>query len=118
MEYSCVEDNVIEITRKSSFTLELIFENPDGTPLDLTGATAAAEIRSIATGALQASFSSSILAPTTGIVKLVLEDEDTASLTAAQTIENVWGCMVSMPDGSVLPEIQGGVMIYQNVVGG
>jgi hypothetical protein len=86
-----------------------------GAPLNLTGYAARGQVRDM-NGGLVASFACTIPDPLTGVVARTIPAAETALLTPGTNIQHVWGLELTAPSGSVLPEIQGGVMISPEVV--
>ena len=112
--YSCQSRNIIQITRGSSFSDSVTINNPDSSDFDLTGCTLVSQLREAKTGVLAASFTCASSAPATGVLTRTMS----AALTGALDVtkQYVWGLRVTKPDASVLPEIQGGINLINNVV--
>lgn len=120
MPNHAIEENVIPITQGSTYTDEVYLEQtPGGEPVNLTGASVRSQLRNLA-GALVATFACTILDQvdplTRGRIARVLTPELTRPLVPAEHINHNWGLEVTMGDGSVLPEIQGGAMITKEQV--
>lgn len=112
--YTCLSKNVIEMTKGSTFNDSVIISNPDGSPFNLTGCTVISQLRDYKMGSLIGTFTCTFGTPLTGLISRSLSAAVTSSLNTANSY--VWGLKVTKPDTSVLPEIQGGIRLINNVV--
>ena len=99
----------LTIVSGDSFSREIIVEENDGTPIDLTGLTGYAQIRTRAGGGLLADFTV-VIVPLEGKITISLDTTQTAALPgkgvwdlelnggATNTHTIVTGCICVLPD--------------------
>lgn len=99
------------VDQGATYATKLVVADPNGTPVDLTGYTAAAQIRKHYTSSNAVSFSVSIT-PSTGSVVLNLSANSTANLVAGRYVYDV-----ELTDGSgrISRIIEGIVTVSPNV---
>lgn len=116
--------NVINIPAGCTYRDSVVYFLSDGiTPRDLTGCTAAAQIRDTE-DILAAEFICTIPEPLTGAVVRTLTDSVTSELpatlnrtTAGALIPAlVHGTQLTLANGDILPEVQGGVTVGPEIV--
>ncbi|MBU2539162.1 MAG: hypothetical protein KKH22_12070 [Proteobacteria bacterium] len=111
-----INSNIITIAQGSTYRGTVTAtETVGGAPLDLTGYTVRSQLRKVS-GELVGEFACVISAPAAGIVTRTMDKAVTGGLTPATIVTHVWGLELTAPDGSVLPEIQGGAMVVREVV--
>lgn len=113
--YKCLNQAVIPITQGSDYNDTVQVNQANGTPVDLTGYTVRSQLRSV-TGSLAATFTCTITSPATGVIARKLTAIVTTALTVTSGAGYVWGVELTAPDGSVIPEIQGGALVIAEVV--
>lgn len=88
----------------------------DGTPQDLTGATIAAQLRTL-NDCLVGTFICSAPSPATGIVVGLLPAAQSVRLApGGGAVNHVWGVEIRLADGNLLPELQGGALVTRKIV--
>lgn len=108
----------LKIEQGASFEKTLTWKNPDGTPVDLTGATARmharAKVNSPGTPLLDLSTENGgiVLGGTAGTVKIVLTDAQTAAIDWTAAVHDL---EVRFPSGFVRRLIQGGISVSPEV---
>jgi len=114
--YTCQNKNVIIIEKGQTYKDSVTLKAKTGEVLDLTGASATSEVRNGDTGTLMATFTVTVDSVNQK-VKRELADTVTSALPVSIQ-QHVWGLVVTMADGTVLKEIDGGVTVKRRVVGG
>lgn len=112
----------LEIRRGASFFFDLQLTLDDGTPLDITGATVAAQIKKSRTSKLppMASFVCSVTDYVLGKVHFELSPEDTEALPVADCPDSClsscqWDAAMTDGAGTVIPLFYGSVDILAEV---
>jgi hypothetical protein len=113
--YACINQGILYITQGCDYQDTVSLTQLDGSPYDLTGCTATGLVRDL-TGGLAATFTCSIPNPTAGDIDIDFLAAQTALLTVASSVSNVWGIRITDPSGRRLPELQGGIMVTAGVV--
>lgn len=90
----------------------IVFSSTSNQPLDLTGCTAQAVIRSSFTSPTQYSFQCTITDATNGKVTLYLSSPTSASIPAGSYI---WNFQMTMPNGDVRTYLAGDCIVYEEV---
>ena len=93
----------LKLVAGDSFRRSIVLKSSDGTPIDLTGLTARAQIRDRPAGKLLADITTTVDAPTTGEIVLTLTTVQTRALNS----HGVWDL-----------ELDGGVSNTHTIVGG
>ena len=102
----------ITIEQNATFTLILTWKDSNGEAVNLTGCTAAAQIRSGYTAAEAALSLATEITPGEGKVTLTAS----ATATAAYTLQGgVWDLIVTTADGNVTRLLKGNVKLSQAV---
>lgn len=91
-----------------------LMQTLNGLPVNLTGATARGQIRTVA-GDLVSVMTCTIPAPLTGVINYTIPAAEAAKLTPYTNIQHVWGVEVTI-GGVTLPERHGGCMVEPEVV--
>jgi hypothetical protein len=104
----------ILIQQGSSYSQQLTIKQPDGTPVDLTGATVRSQVRERYDDASPiVSFTTAIDAdPTTGIFTLSLTDAQTAAFSFTKALYDI---EIVYSDASVDRILQGNVILSKEV---
>ena len=113
--YLCTGKNIISITQKCSYEDQVAVLAPDGGPLSLADSTITSELRTLS-GQLAASFECTVDDPATGIINRKLTPAVTELIAGGGSVQHVWGVRVAFANGLVLPELQGGALVYTAVV--
>lgn len=113
--YACTNRWVISITKGSTYKDYVTILDVDGNVFDLTGLTVNSQIRTLS-GVLAGTFTCIVSNPTSGGINRILDKNTTELLTPALDVRHVWGIEVTALDGTVYPEIQGGVIVLDEVV--
>ena len=114
--YICKQKNIIEVSTGGGFSATIEVADPaTGEPLDLAGYEIIGQIRTLA-GELAATFDITPPNPETGKRSMELPDSEAGQLTPYRDVQHVYGLRLTAPDGTRLPEIQGGVMVTLGVV--
>ena len=99
------------IDQGATYATKLVLNDPNGSPVDLTGYSATSQIRKHYTSSNAVSFSVS-LTPDTGAVVLSLSANSTANLVAGRYVYDV---ELTDPAGRISRIIEGIVTISPNV---
>lgn len=111
-----INTNIITISQGSDYAGTVtVTQTVGGAPLDLTGYAVRSFLRTV-DGVLVGEFTCEISAPASGIITRTMDKAITAALTPATIVTHVWGMELTAPNGSVLPEIQGGAKVDREVV--
>lgn len=86
------------IDQGASFALDIVCQDESESPMDLTGYSAAAQIRYAHADPAPAAVFSVVVVPELGVVSLSLGAGQTAALSKPQ---GFWDCELTAPDGSV-----------------
>jgi hypothetical protein len=76
----------ITLDRAADYSFVLTIQNPSLTPVNITGATFEADIRSTTTKAQAVEFTATLTSPSSGIVTFSLSKADTKTLRAGEGI--------------------------------
>jgi hypothetical protein len=111
-----------QIRQGSDFgPVKLTFTNPDGTPVNLTGATLQAQIRKNVSDATQAaSFTFNIVNAAQGIASMKLTSFQTAALQPGATIDDpggryIWDMELVDSSGSISSPMYGDLQVMREV---
>lgn len=99
----------------SGGTLSLSFtcKDNDGTPVDLTGYSARAEVRpTISSETVTLDLAPTIPNPANGVIVVSIADEVTATIDPGSY---VWGLVLETPTGGVIP-IESGPILFRQIV--
>lgn len=102
----------LEVYKGDFLPLEIDLLNPDGTPLNLTGYIASAQIRANFGDPVIYNFTAEIPAPTTGVVKLTLPSTVSAGIAPGHY---VWDFQVTDGSGNVRTYLAGDVTVFNEV---
>ncbi|MEO1208299.1 MAG: hypothetical protein AAFX78_02035 [Cyanobacteria bacterium J06638_20] len=94
----------IEIKRGTDFSLLLRLEQDNGSPFDLTGATALARLRESLTAPSTVDFTVTIPTPINGELNVKLAAASTGSLTTGKWI---WDLILTLTDGTIWSPLEG-----------
>lgn len=116
MEYYPVS-NLIKVTPGSDLgvTVNVTQSISGGLPVDMTGYAAVAQVRTVQ-GVLVTTFTCDMSSAPDGVVQLNLTPAQTALLVPSPEAQYVWGLRLTAPDLTVIPEINGGVIVRPEVV--
>ncbi len=101
----------LDLYRGDYFPLRITLEDNLGVPLDLTGYTAAAQIRSTFDDPVSYDFDATIT-PLTGTIDLILTSVVSETILAGSY---VWDFQVTEPSGNVRTYITGDVTVFDEV---
>lgn len=104
-----------------SFTARL--KNPDGTPMDLTGATVRAQMRPTAASSTFVAFTVTILDPLNGRFVIALSAAQTAPLACGESLTDpksrwAWDLEIQDSLGRVIPLLHGVASVFREVTRG
>lgn len=102
----------IEIYKGDYLPLSVTLVQPNGTPLNLTGYTAQAHIRSNYGDEFVYAFTVTIPAPSTGKIDIVLPSNVSAGIAPGTYI---WDFQVKEPSGNIRTYLAGDVAVYDEV---
>jgi hypothetical protein len=110
------------IRQGATLMASVVATNPDGSPIDLTGATITAQIRKLPSSATPECSATIVLTnPTAGTFTFEFVAADNADLTASDTSETseastyVWDLEVLDAAGKVTPLLYGNVYVWREV---
>jgi hypothetical protein len=110
------------IRQGATLMASVVATNPDGSPIDLTGATITAQIRKLPSSVTAECSATIVLTnPTAGTFTFEFVAADTADLTASDTSETseastyVWDLEVLDAAGKVTPLLYGNVYVWREV---
>lgn len=110
------EANIISIMPGTTYTDKIYLTDEGGNAYPLTDYTPTCQIRDLY-GNLIGEMVCTVDTPATdGIITRTCIIEITGLLTAHKSIRYVWGMQLAHTDGSILPEIQGGVNTDPKIV--
>ncbi|AYA64323.1 hypothetical protein [Alteromonas sp. RKMC-009] len=103
----------------SHYQLRLVYTDADGTPVDITGATATMVLRNTIESAALVTTSATIDGPT-GTIEFTIPPEDTSTLIDAKRPERklLAGAMLYLPDDLSIPLFNTTVLAKKNIVRG
>lgn len=112
---STINSDIITIERGRAYSETVtIVDDATGEPIpNFINYGVASMLRDLG-GNLKATFACEVTGPTTFTRSLT--EEETGLLTAALSVQHVWGIRLTTPEGVVLPEAQGGAMVKARVV--
>jgi hypothetical protein len=100
----------------SHYPLELIYEDENGAPIDITGATATLVIRKTSTSPISITKEATITG-LEGKVSFSITPDDTAGiLTDRDSEKYLCGVVITFADGKILVLLQTSITIAENVV--
>ena len=102
----------ITIEKRATFSFDSTFTATDGNGLDLTGASLSGEIRRNFDGALEATFTITILNASSGIVNISLSKAQTAALSDNACTYDIFA---DHNDGTTVKLLTGSVTTIKNI---
>lgn len=102
----------LELYKGDFFPLKVTLIQPNLTPLNLTGYTATAQIRANYGDKVAYNFTTTIPAPETGVVEIVLPSSVSVGIPPGSYI---WDFQIREPGGNVRTYIAGDVTVYDEV---
>lgn len=111
----------LRIKQGSTFDPQVTLNNPDGSPVNLTGSTLRAQIRKNALDTeVVATFTINIVDAPNGVFQLVLTDEQTAAIVTGEqpgssASKFVWDLEMEDSLGRVIPIFYGSVQVFREV---
>lgn len=111
----------LRIKQGSTFSATVNLQNPDTTPVDLTGSQLRAQIRKKALdAAVVATFVITVTDAPGGVFDMLLSDEVTAQIVTGESLQStdskfVWDMEMEDTLGRVIPLFYGNVVVFREV---